>query len=73
MVTNLQKYQKQSFSSLLYLWLPLISKRSPLKVSLLVKLLLLTLRTRFLVGNLKKKIPVIPLYWFSAQQHTSTC
>ena len=55
MVTNLQKYQKQSFSSLLYLWLPPISKRSPLKVFLPVKLLLLTLRTRFLVGNLKKK------------------
>ena len=64
--------QNKIFSSLLDLWLRSIPKWSPLNVLPPVILLLLTLRTRSSVWNLKK-MPVISLYWFAAEQQSSTC
>ena len=61
--------QNKVFSSLLCLWLPSISKRSPLKVLLPVILFLLALRARSLVWNLKKSAGNL----IAAQQQTSTC
>ena len=64
--------QNKVSSPLLDPWLPSIPKWSPLKVFSAIILLLLTLRTRSSVWNLKKT-PAISLYWFAAQQQTGTC
>ena len=66
LLINLQKYPQINFFVT-----ELIPKWSALNALLPVILLLLTFRTRSLVWNLKK-MPVILMYWFPVQQHTST-